>query len=144
MLATSELVQNKPEVVRAFVEASVEGWYSYLYGDPAPGNALILAALALVRPVGGGALVGADTPSFNVSAMLGTVDGQGRCWNLSQGHGRFTGGGTAPHRVAVRAVTATVPAGHALRLSLAGANFPGLVNPGTGAGPMNARAADGG
>jgi NitT/TauT family transport system substrate-binding protein len=27
--------------VQRFVDASIEGWYSYLYGDPAPGNALI-------------------------------------------------------------------------------------------------------
>ena len=34
-------IEGNPEEVRAFVEASIEGWYSYLYGDPAPGNALI-------------------------------------------------------------------------------------------------------
>jgi len=38
----SDLIEEKPEVVRAFVEASIEGWIHYLYGDPAPGNALIL------------------------------------------------------------------------------------------------------
>jgi NitT/TauT family transport system substrate-binding protein len=27
--------------VQRFVDASIEGWHSYLYGDPAPGNALI-------------------------------------------------------------------------------------------------------
>jgi len=30
--------------VRRFVDASIEGWYSYLDGDPAPGNALIRKA----------------------------------------------------------------------------------------------------
>jgi NitT/TauT family transport system substrate-binding protein len=35
------LVAEKPDLVRRFVEASIEGWYSYLYGDPAPANALI-------------------------------------------------------------------------------------------------------
>jgi NitT/TauT family transport system substrate-binding protein len=35
------MVRDRPEVVQAFVDGSVEGWYSYLYGDPAPGNALI-------------------------------------------------------------------------------------------------------
>jgi NitT/TauT family transport system substrate-binding protein len=34
-------VEEKPDVVQRFVDASAEGWYSYLYGDPAPGNALI-------------------------------------------------------------------------------------------------------
>ncbi len=28
-----DLVKNKPEVVRKFVEASMLGWYTYLYGD---------------------------------------------------------------------------------------------------------------
>ncbi len=28
-----DLVKNKPEVVRKFVEASMIGWYNYLYGD---------------------------------------------------------------------------------------------------------------
>jgi NitT/TauT family transport system substrate-binding protein len=36
-----KLVQEKPDLVQRFVDASIEGWYSYLYGDPAPANALI-------------------------------------------------------------------------------------------------------
>lgn len=36
-----KLVREKPDLVRRFVDASIEGWYSYLYGDPSPGNALI-------------------------------------------------------------------------------------------------------
>src|SRR5262249_37323948 len=39
--ASSKLVQEKPDLVQRFVNASIEGWYSYLYGDPAPANALI-------------------------------------------------------------------------------------------------------
>ena len=35
------MVQEKPDLVQRFVNASIEGWYSYLYGDPSPGNALI-------------------------------------------------------------------------------------------------------
>jgi NitT/TauT family transport system substrate-binding protein len=42
VIETSErLVQEKPDLVQRFVDASIEGWYSYLYGDPAPANALI-------------------------------------------------------------------------------------------------------
>ena len=44
VLVQSKTVKERPEIVRAFVEASAEGWYSYLYGDPAPGNALIRAS----------------------------------------------------------------------------------------------------
>jgi NitT/TauT family transport system substrate-binding protein len=36
-----KLVEQKPDLVQRFVDASIEGWYSYLYGDPAPANALI-------------------------------------------------------------------------------------------------------
>ena len=36
-----KLTQEKPDLVQRFVNASIEGWYSYLYGDPSPGNALI-------------------------------------------------------------------------------------------------------
>jgi NitT/TauT family transport system substrate-binding protein len=42
VMATSKLVREHPETVQAFVEASIEGWYSYLYGDPKPANDLIL------------------------------------------------------------------------------------------------------
>jgi NitT/TauT family transport system substrate-binding protein len=38
---SNKLVHNDPKLVRRFVDASIEGWYSYLYGDPAPANALI-------------------------------------------------------------------------------------------------------
>jgi NitT/TauT family transport system substrate-binding protein len=34
------MIEEKPDLVRRFVAASIEGWYSYLR-DPAPGNALI-------------------------------------------------------------------------------------------------------
>jgi NitT/TauT family transport system substrate-binding protein len=39
-----ELVQKNPDLVQRFVDASIKGWYSYLEGDPAPGNALIKQA----------------------------------------------------------------------------------------------------
>jgi len=38
---TRKLADGNPDLVRRFVNASIEGWYSYLYGDPAPANALI-------------------------------------------------------------------------------------------------------
>jgi NitT/TauT family transport system substrate-binding protein len=36
-----KLVETRPDLVQRFVDASIEGWYSYLYGDPRPANALI-------------------------------------------------------------------------------------------------------
>jgi NitT/TauT family transport system substrate-binding protein len=42
LIGTSQkLVRENPDLVQRFVDASIEGWYSYLYGDPTPANALI-------------------------------------------------------------------------------------------------------
>jgi NitT/TauT family transport system substrate-binding protein len=37
----SQLVREKPDLVRRFMEASIIGWYHYLYGDRKAANALI-------------------------------------------------------------------------------------------------------
>src|SRR6266545_877986 len=50
-----QLVQEKPDVVQRFVNATIEGWYSYIYGDRTAANALIkkdnpeMSAFAAVR-----------------------------------------------------------------------------------------------
>jgi NitT/TauT family transport system substrate-binding protein len=45
LVATSDkLVKTDPDLVKRFVEASIEGWYSFLYGNPAPAFAAILKA----------------------------------------------------------------------------------------------------
>jgi NitT/TauT family transport system substrate-binding protein len=36
-------VEDNSDLVQRFVDASIEGWYSYLYGNPAPANELIKA-----------------------------------------------------------------------------------------------------
>ena len=36
-----QLVKEKPDVVQRFVNATIEGWYSYMYGDRSAANALI-------------------------------------------------------------------------------------------------------
>ncbi|HEX2527133.1 MAG TPA: ABC transporter substrate-binding protein [Geminicoccus sp.] len=36
-----KLVNENPELVQRFVDASLRGWYSYMYGDPSPANELI-------------------------------------------------------------------------------------------------------
>jgi NitT/TauT family transport system substrate-binding protein len=38
---SAKLANEKPDLVQRFVDASIEGWYGYLNGDPGPGNALI-------------------------------------------------------------------------------------------------------
>jgi len=44
VLAQNRLGAEQPRLVQAFVNASIEGWRSYIYGDPTPGNRLIMAA----------------------------------------------------------------------------------------------------
>jgi NitT/TauT family transport system substrate-binding protein len=42
VLAPDRLITASPAAVRAFVEASAAGWKDYLFGNPAPGDAMIL------------------------------------------------------------------------------------------------------
>jgi NitT/TauT family transport system substrate-binding protein len=45
LITTSrKLIDTNPELVQRFVDATIEGWHSYLEGDPSPGNALIRQA----------------------------------------------------------------------------------------------------
>jgi len=37
----TEIVDKKPDLVQRFVDASMIGWYNYLYGDNTPGNEMI-------------------------------------------------------------------------------------------------------
>ncbi|HMN82478.1 MAG TPA: ABC transporter substrate-binding protein [Burkholderiaceae bacterium] len=49
----AELVRTKPELVQRFIDASIIGWYSFLYGDHAPAHALIIdSGDALARGIG--------------------------------------------------------------------------------------------
>ena len=41
IMTSQKLTAEKPDLVQRFVDASIEGWYSYIYGNPDPGNALI-------------------------------------------------------------------------------------------------------
>ncbi len=36
-----DLTDKKPDLVQRFIDASIVGWYNYLYGDNGPGNAMI-------------------------------------------------------------------------------------------------------
>ncbi len=42
--ASDKMIASRPDLVQRFVDASIEGWYSYLYGDPSPANAAIRKA----------------------------------------------------------------------------------------------------
>ena len=42
VLASSNVLKNNPEIVKAFIDASIEGWRQYIYDDPSLGNELIM------------------------------------------------------------------------------------------------------
>jgi len=76
---SQELVREKPDLVQRFIDASIEGWYSYLDGDPSPGNALIkrdnpemtdaLIAYGIRKIKEKGVVEGADAKTKGVGAM---------------------------------------------------------------------------
>ncbi len=76
---TQRLVDDKPDLVQRFVDASIEGWYSYLNGDAAPGNALIkkdnpeesdeLIAYAIAKMKSYGIVDSGDAEANGVGAM---------------------------------------------------------------------------
>ncbi|HEX7775643.1 MAG TPA: ABC transporter substrate-binding protein [Parvibaculum sp.] len=79
ILATDEMIADHPDVVQKFVEASIRGWYDYLYGDPSPANALIkqdnpemtddLLAHAIATLKAHGVVDSGDTATLGIGAM---------------------------------------------------------------------------
>lgn len=67
-------LKDKPKVVQDFVDASVEGWKDYLWGDPAPGNALILKD----NPEMTEGLIAFSIAAMKANAMLGTEENIGK------------------------------------------------------------------
>lgn len=43
ILASNDMIMQDPKIVQDFVDASIEGWIDYIYGDPSLGNNLILS-----------------------------------------------------------------------------------------------------
>jgi NitT/TauT family transport system substrate-binding protein len=74
-----DLVENQPDLVRRFVEASIVGWYRFLYGDNAPARALIrkdnpemtdeLIAYSVDKLKGYGIVDSGDTLKLGIGAM---------------------------------------------------------------------------
>jgi NitT/TauT family transport system substrate-binding protein len=79
VLVKGDWVTRKPEVVKAFVEASIEGWKAYMSGDPAPADALIkkgnpdmtdeILAYARDRMKEFGIIDSGDTKTMGIGAM---------------------------------------------------------------------------
>ena len=77
----------------------------------------------------------ADTQSFDLCVVLSEVLSDGRVYPITQGHLRVRKHqGVQCHVVQMRAMSARIVSGNALRLSVSAANFPAHdINPGTGA-----------
>ncbi len=98
--------------------------------------------LDLVGPLAAELWVEADRPSYDLACTLSRVTPDGQVLTLAQGYRRVDET-EAPVRVDLRALCAQIPAGDALRLSIAGAAFPAFpINPGTGARHWYARRLD--
>jgi len=79
VLVPQTWIDEKPEIVQAFVDATIEGWMDYLYGDPAPANALIkkdnpemtddLIAQAIEKMKSYGIAVSGDAGTLGPGAM---------------------------------------------------------------------------
>jgi NitT/TauT family transport system substrate-binding protein len=73
------LVEKKPDLVQRFVDASIIGWYNYIYGDNKPGNDLIkkgnpemtdaLLAYSVGKMKEYGIVDSGDTGTLGVGAM---------------------------------------------------------------------------
>jgi NitT/TauT family transport system substrate-binding protein len=73
------LAQDKPDLVQRFVDASIVGWYNYLYGDNSAGNALIkkqnpemtdeLLAYSVAKMRENGIVDSGDTQKLGIGAM---------------------------------------------------------------------------
>jgi NitT/TauT family transport system substrate-binding protein len=74
-----DLVENKPDLVQRFVDASIVGWYHYIYGDNSAGNALIkkqnaemtdaLLAYSVAKMKEYGIVDSGDTLKLGIGAM---------------------------------------------------------------------------
>lgn len=75
----TQLVEQNPDLVQRFVDASIIGWYNYLYGDNAKANALIkqdnpemtdaMIAFSIEKMKAYGIVDSGDTKSMGIGAM---------------------------------------------------------------------------
>lgn len=79
IVTMQRLVNEKPDMVQRFVRASMEGWKSYIYGDPSAANALIrkdnpnMSEAQIAYAIGKlretKALVGGDAEKMGIGVM---------------------------------------------------------------------------
>ena len=79
VLVPEKWIDEKPQIVQAFVNATIEGWMDYLYGDPSPANALIkkdnpemtddLIAQSIAKMKSYGIAMSGDAKTLGLGAM---------------------------------------------------------------------------
>ena len=79
VVCMADTLQRKPQQVRAFLKASMQGWKSYLQGDPSPANALIkkdnpnmrddVIAQAIARLKSEGVVLGGDAARLGIGTI---------------------------------------------------------------------------
>jgi NitT/TauT family transport system substrate-binding protein len=79
ILVSQKRIEEKPAIVQEFVNASIESWADYLFGDPAPGNELIkkdnpemkddLISQAIEKMKSYGIVVSGDAVTLGIGSM---------------------------------------------------------------------------
>lgn len=82
VLVPQKWIDANPAAVQAFVNSTEQGWYDYLFSDPAPANALIkrdnpemtdgLIAQAIAKMKSYGIVMSGDSAEFGLGAMTDT------------------------------------------------------------------------
>ncbi|MEL6188537.1 MAG: ABC transporter substrate-binding protein, partial [Myxococcota bacterium] len=77
--STADYVAENPDVVECFVNASISGWYNYMYGDNSAADALILSDnpdmtqdkidFAIATMTENGIVDSGDTEELGIGAM---------------------------------------------------------------------------
>lgn len=79
VMVSQTMIDAHPDVVQKFVDASIQGWYDYLHGDPSPANALIkkddpdesdgVITYAIQTMKAEGMIEGGDAAKLGIGAM---------------------------------------------------------------------------
>ncbi|HRH17131.1 MAG TPA: ABC transporter substrate-binding protein [Aquabacterium sp.] len=79
IVCTAQTIKTRPRQVAAFVKASMQGWKSYLQGDPSPANALIkkdnpnmtddLIANGMAKMKSEGMVMGGDAATLGIGVI---------------------------------------------------------------------------
>jgi NitT/TauT family transport system substrate-binding protein len=79
VFVTQKWIDSNPRAVQAFVDATAEGWWNYVFANPAPANALIkaanpdmtdgLIAQAIAKMKSYGLVMGGDAAKSGLGAM---------------------------------------------------------------------------